>query len=234
MDKAIILTHLQKYLQSEEAAGRASRFLSVLGSVTEEDISFGAQAKCFYAYMRCNSTGVGESSFGGTKHQRTVSRDYVTDEYLFVEGHTKTCEKALSLFHLKPGQKTTFHKASEVEKLAKDYGFFMQRQYFLDLNMLITSHRLNRYTVNKTKGPFTYPICPIYAATSKYSDKVVIGYIYEMNGKEHILIEPEDPKQLKKENGNSIFSPWMLLSFIFPPLILVVIFVIIVRYQNKY
>ncbi len=233
MEKAEILKHLQTFIKAKrekEVDKKTSALLSTLSALTEEDISVGEQPRYFFANMTCNSTGVGESSYEGTTSQRTVARDYVTDTYLFVDGHTGAGEKGLSLFYLKPGQTIHYYKKSEIIKLAKEFGFQLHLQYFRDLNFTLRDHRLNRHTVNIVKGPFTYPVRPIYATLPKTGDKFAIGYIYEMKEKEHILIEPENPK---KAGGKASCLPWALLGLIFPPILLVAGFLWLVQAQKE-
>ncbi len=235
MDKTIILEQLNSFIEAKQANEndkKTARFLSALRSVTEEELSFGEQPKYFFAYMECNSTGVGRSSFQGTETQRTIARDYTTDEYLFVDGHVGAAEKGLQLFFIKPGQTIKYYKKSDIITLSKEHGFQLHLQYFRDLNFTLYDHRLNRHTVNITKGPFTYPVRPIYAAT-KAGEKFTLGYLYEVSGQEHILIEPDDPKKIEKEKSNTGCSPWMLLGFVFPPIFLVAGFVWLVQVQKE-
>ena len=114
--------------------------------------------------------------------------------------------------------------------MAKSEGFRLHSQYFRDLNFTVYDHRLNRHQVNVTKGPFTLPIRPIIATISEKGDKITIGYVYEKDGKEFIIIEPEDPGKLGKKSG---CAPWMYLGIIFPPILLVALFVWLARGQAE-
>ncbi len=236
MERKTITDALQRYVASKRGDvhdPKGAQYLSMLSSITEEDLSFGEPPTYFYAYMTCNSTGVGRSSFQGTETQRTVALDYDTDEYLFIDGHVGAGEKGLSLFYLKPGQVIHFYKSSDIPRVAKEFGFQLHLQSFRDLNFTMHDHRLNRHTVNVTREPFTCPIRPIFATTDQKRERFTIGYLYEMDGKEKLIIEPEDPKAANKSESATGCSPWMLLSFLFPPLILVAGIVWIARVQKE-
>ena len=235
MEKSSIIKKLKEYLLTQEgktASKKEQSFLDSLHAVNEETLLLGEVPKYFFAQIECNSTGVGESSFEGTKTQRTIARDYTTDEHLFVDGHVGAGEKGLSLFFLKEGQTINFYPKSDILKVAKEYGFQLHLQYFRDLNFRLTDHRLNRHTVNITRKPFSYPIRPIFAVISEKGDKATIGYVYEMNGAEYIIIEPQDPSTIQKENPLGL-KPWMLLSFLFPPLLIVVAIMVMANIFKK-
>ena len=236
MENKKILNHLQEFIESkqkQETDKKTERTLSVLKSITEDSISIGNTPQYFFANIKCNSTGVGRSSFQGTETQRTVAQDYITDEYLFIDGHVGAGAKGLSLFYLKPNQTINYYQKSDIIKVAKEYGFQLHLQYFRDLNFMLYDHRLNRYTVNVTKGPFTYPIRPILATISEEGDKMTIGYIYEMNGQEYIIIEPDDVDKIGKAAKKSGCAPWMFLGIIFPPIWLVAGFIWLVKAQKE-
>ena len=225
MERSEVLKHLKNFIdrkKQEQQDKKTARLLSALEFVTEQGITFGNCPKYFFARMECNSTGVGTSSFKGTETQRTVALDYVTDEYLFIDGHVGAGAKGLSLFFLKKGEIVNYYKKSDIEKVAKHYGFQRHLQDFRDLNFILTDHRLNRHQVHITKDPFSFPIRPIIATISKKGEKMTVGYVYEKEGKEYILIEPEE---IKGESENSGCAPWMFLSILFPPLIIIAIIV---------
>ncbi len=235
MNNKEIITHLQKYIETKaETNTKTKKLLDYLKDITEEDIIIGENVKYYNAYIECNSTGVGESSFEGTKTQRTVSLDYTTNEHLFVDGHIGAGEKGLSVFVLKPGETTQYYSKNDIVKIAKRRGFELHSQNFRDLNFRLTDHRLNRYTVHITKGPKSYPIRPILARYNDKGDMCTIGYLYEKDGLEYIIIEPteigSDEKNFLKKIG---CAPWMLLGIVFPPLIIVAIFVILVKYYKE-
>ncbi|MBQ8311562.1 MAG: hypothetical protein IJX80_11180 [Clostridia bacterium] len=236
MEKKEILYYLCDFIESKqknETDKKTERLLSVLKSVTEEAISFGDAPSYFFAYIECNSTGVGTSSFQGTETQRTVARDYVTDEYLFIDGHVNAGAKGLSLFFLNPNQTINYYKKSDIVKVAKEFGFRIHLQYFQDLNFTLSDHRLNRHTVKITKGPFTYPIRPIFATVSEQGEKITIGYIYEKDGQEYIIIEPEDYGEVRKKAHKSGCAPWMLFGLVFPPIFLVALLVWMIKAKKE-
>ncbi len=230
MDKKIILEKLQTFIQSKQTDKKMAKLLSKLSLVTEDTIEIGEQPQYYIASMTCNSTGVGVSSFQGSETQRTVALDYVTDSYLFVDGHIGAAEKGLSLFYLKPGQTINYYQKSDTVKLAKEYGFQLHLEYFRDLNFTLRDHRVNRYKVNIIKGPFTYAIRPILSKVSEKEAPFTIGYVYTMNGKEHILIEPN---LSEKGSEDLSFLPWLLLGLIFPPVLIIGIFVLFVKAKKE-
>lgn len=235
MEKKIILQYLRDYIRSEtdKNGGKQTSSLKELDAVTEQRLFFGEQPQYFFARIECNSTGVGTSRFKGTETRRTVARDYVTDEHLYIDGHLGTGVKGLELFFLKPGQTINYYKKSDIEKVAKQTGYQLHAQSFRDLNFMITDHRLNRHAIKLTQKPFTYPIRPIMAVVSERGKKRTIGYIYEKDGSEHIIIAPEnseDGENAKKKKG---CAPWMFLGFLFPPIFIVAIFVWLVKVQKE-
>ncbi len=236
MDKTKIMQQLGEFIQSKQSGEidrNTAQLLAVLRTVTEDDIFAGDKPTFFFASITCNSTGVGRSMFKGTESQRTVAKDYVTDEYLFVDGHTKTAEKGASLFLLKPGQTINYYKKEDIVKVAKEFGFQLHLRDFRDLNYTLYDHRLNRHTVNVTKGPFTYPIRPVFASTDATPDKFAIGYIYEKEGLEYVIIEPEDPKDAARAKNKSGCAPWMFLGIFCPPILIVAAFVMLINAKKE-
>ena len=228
MEKTEILRHLRSFIQSKENGEldkKTAQAIEVWKSIKEEDVVIGNFPKYFWAYISCNSTGVGTSSFGGTETRRTIARDYVTDEYLFVDGDMAAAQKGFSLLLLKDGENINFYSIQDTVKLAKQQGYRLHAQEFHDLNFAMSDHRLNRHKVNVTKGPFSIPIRPIYAIVSDEGQQITVGYVYEKDGMEYIIVEPEDPAQKKKKR----FALWLLLGFIFPPIWLVALFFWLVK-----
>ena len=231
--KKEIIRCIKKHIaeKSEQPLDKKSKkALAVLGAIEEEDISFGNAPQYYFAQIECNSTGVGTSSFQGTETQRTVAMDYVTDETLFIDGHEGAGRKGLELFYLKPNQTIRYYKKSDTVKAAKEYGFRLHLQKFRDLNFTLNDHRLNRYTVHITRKPFSFPIRPIHATVIS-KDKAVIGYIYEKDSEEYILIDPED--LLRTGEKDSGYALWILLGFFFPPILLVLGFLWLVKIQKE-
>lgn len=229
VEKTVVLKHLQTYIdkkKTEQAAlkspdKKVMRQLAVLESLNEGFISFGECPRYFGAYLACNSTGVGESSFEGTKTQRTVSRDYVTDECLFIDGHEGAGVKGLQIFVLKEGQTITYYLKENAIKLAKSFGYQLHLQYFHDLNFSLTDHRLNRHTLHVTRQPFSYPVRPILAANPKTGHTFTVGYVYEKDGKEYIIIEPDELAKMGESDKKSGCAPWMILGLFCPPLLII-------------
>lgn len=235
MDKSEILRQLKSHLKSGVSGvnidKKTAKVVAALEKATEGDISFGDNPQYFYARLNCNSTGVGVSSFENTKTQRTVAMDYTTEEFLFIDGHEGTAVKGLELFHLKPGETVNYYKKSKMADVAASCGAKLHLQQFKELNFIIKDHRVNRYTASITRGPFSAPICPVFVSVMDVDQPVFIGYVYQKDGKEYVLIELKDIRNAGK--GKSVFSPWMLLSLIFPPLLLVSVVVILLRIKNS-
>lgn len=235
MSKLNVLNYLneciEKELENEDISKQRRQFLYALKNVTVDDITFGDTPSYFCAYLTCNSTGVGTSSFGSSTTQRTVSMDYTTDELLFIDGHEGTAVKGLEIFYLNPGEVINYHKKSDMKKVANSYGVKLHSQQFHDLNISLNDHRVNRYKANITKSPFSYPIRPIFVAMFEVEQPILVGYIYELEGQEYIIIELKEEQM--REKSSSIFSPWMLLGLIFPPILIAAIIVIIYRIINN-
>lgn len=236
MEKKEILLHLQQFIDSKsntEQNKKMKRTLAALENISESDIIIGDEPKYFKAFIECNSTGVGESSFGGTTTRRTVALDYTTDELLIIDGHIGAGVKGLQLFVLKAGQTVTYYRKDEIVKAAKQHGFNLHLQNFRDLNFTLTDHRLNRYNVNTTYGPVSYPIRPIMASVNDKGDLCTIGYVYEKDGKEYVIIEPEDITKAGKGGNSSGCAPWMFLGFLFPPILIVAGIVMLFKYYKE-
>ena len=204
---------------------------TLLEKVTEEDISYGEEPRYFFAQLFCNSTGVGESRFHDTETRRTVSKDYSTDVLPFIDGHIGAGAKGLSLFYAKPNQTVHYYAKEEMKKVATRQGYFLHAQDFRDLNFTLSDHRLNRYTANVTKGPFSYPIRPIFATVMLKKDecrKVTIGYLYEKEEKKFVIIEPE-VADLSPSGEKSGCAPWMILGIFCPVLFLIPAFMAYIK-----
>ena len=127
----------------------------------------------------------------------------------------------MGLFYLKGNETINYYAKSDIERVATQKGFQLHSQYFRDLNFSLSDHRLNRHTVNITKKPFTYPIRPMIATVSEKGEKITLGYVYEKDGMEYIIIEPDGLDQLGSLGGFQ-WKPWMLLLLLFPPLLLLI------------
>lgn len=233
MENGEITKALHKYIaeRRSETRGRKERkLLDRLEAVEAHDISFGKEPVIFSARLVCNSTGVAVSSFGGTETQHTVARDYETDEFLIIDGHFGAGVTALKLLYPRQCIKPCLPKA-KMEKAAKEYGYQLHYQYFRDLNCLMRDHRLNRYAVNVTSEYTKPPVRPIYAKLEKSDDVLVIGYVYEKNGKECILIEPDIEAFSASEHSFGFI--WFILGFIFPPLFLVCLFMMLFKEEKE-
>ncbi len=236
MNKYDVLSFLNERIQREldndyGISKQRRNYLNMLEAVTEDDISFGDCPNYFHAYLKCNSTGVGTSSFEGSKTQRTVSMDYNTDEYLFIDGHESTAVKGLEIFYLKPDEVVNYYSKKDMKKIANSYGIKLHHQQFSDLNITLNNHRVNRYTANITKGPFSYPIRPIFVSVFDVEQPILVGYVYEKEEEEYIIIELEESR-LKGKNKSGC-SPWMLLGIIFPPILIIAIIVMLYRTINN-
>ncbi len=152
---------------------------------------------------------------------------------MFIDGHLGAGQKGLSMFVLKPGQTTLYYAKEDIVKVAKSYGFDLHSQNFRDLNFMITDHRLNRYNVKITKGPKSYPIRPIMARVNDKGDTYTIGYLYEQDGAEYIIIEPDDISKTGKLLKKFGWAPWVVLGIVFPPSLIIAFIVWYVKYKKK-
>lgn len=230
MTKDTILQYFKDYAQNHisdnDINKNGKKILRKIQSASESDILLGECPKYFRAYMECNSTGVGTSSFEGSKTRRTVALDYVTDEYLFIDGHEGAGVKGLQIFLLNPGETVRYYLKESIKDVAKNYGLNLHLQQFGDLNILFQSHRLNRYNVKITEGPFSCQIQPIFLSLINKDKPILIGYVYTKSGNECIIVDFNDINSAKK---TSVFSLWMLLGFVFPPIFIIALIVIIYR-----
>ena len=224
MDNANILTELNKYVDTLQKSNptdkKIKRQIATLSAIKAEDITLGSPPNYFFARIECNSTAVGSNYYNGTETRRTVAKDYITPEYLFIDGHEETGKKGLELFYLKQGQTINFHLKKNILKIANSYGLRLHMRDFSDLNFTLSSHHINRHKVNITKDPFSFPIRPIYIQIADSENKFVLGYTYEIDEKKHILIEPE--KKAFEENcilDRKIFK--VLLWIFCPPLAII-------------
>ncbi len=232
MNKLEILKHLKlkisNKLEGEDKVSKSKKKLyNELLNASENDISFRDCPTYFFAYMQCNSTGVGTSSFEGSTTQRTVALDYSTDQYLFFDGHQGAAQQGLEIFFLKQGETIQFYNKKQMEELATNYGYRLHLQQFRDLNFFLKSHRLNRYTAKITQGPFSYPIRPVFVAVISNEKPVFIGYLFEKDGHEYIIIDLDNTWESNEKKSGC--SPWMFLGFLFPPVLVVAIIVMLYR-----
>lgn len=229
MEKREIIEKIREFISTAGGGKdkKTAQLMGALGRVTTENLMIGDPPSYFRARLECNSTGVGESSFGGTTTQRTVAMDYTTDELFFIDGDEATARKGLELFYLKRGQTLNYYRKNEAKKVATREGFLRHSRSFHDLNFHLTDHRLNRFSMQITQNPFSAPIRPISAVLSEKGDKIMIGYIYEADGVEHVLIEPQGITSAQEEGFR--FKPWMLLFLFCPILIPVAILIPIVK-----
>lgn len=235
MTKAFVLQQLRQHAQNQLQLGgvdkKSEKIYAALMTASENDIVFGDCPSCFCAYAECNSTGVGTSSYEGTTTQRTVALDYTTDPIIVVDGHEGAAVKGLELFYLRPGETCTYYRKDRIEDYVNLYGNQLHLQQFRDLNFLLKSHRVNRYTVKITAGPETFPIRPVFLAMEGSKEPVQVGYAYVRDEREYVLL---DIKKVDSSKGNKgCFSPWMLVGLIFPPILIVALCVGIYRIVNS-
>lgn len=224
MTKAYVLQQLKQLVKQKLQSGdivdkKTEKVYSGIMTASEDDLLFGDCPSSFRAYAVCNSTGVGTSSYEGTKTQRTVALDYTTDEYLFVDGHEGAALKALEIFYLEPGETTNYYHKDKLKDVITNYGLQLHLQQFRDLNFTLSSHRLNRYTVKITEETITYPIRPLYLAVEGSKEPVLVGYAYVKDETRYVILDPKEVNLF--HNKKSCFSPWMLLGFLFPPLLII-------------
>ena len=220
METSTALSHIKKHVQEQlkpkaETDKSLQKVIPTLEGLQEKDICFGALPRYYRGYLECNSTGVGTCTFKTTEQQRTVARDYVTDEYLFIDGHEGTCKKGLELLLLKEGQQINYFKKSEMKKAADLYGYRLHHQYFKDLNYSMQSHRVNRYVFHQTREEFSAPIRAIFMKDQEEDKKILLGYVYEKDGQEYVLIDIAYNQIGIKKKLNRLL---IILGIICPPL----------------
>ena len=139
-----------------------------------------------------NSTAVGTKADGYSDITRTVSMDFHSDTYLFVDKSNNTTasfvRKAQSL--LKKYKDYDVKYKVEAEEIANKVGKAFCRESLNDLNFTLSEYRLNRYELVE-KNDFTLPIREIKANTFFENTKrtVTIGYWWiDNNGDERVLI----------------------------------------------
>ncbi len=178
--------------ENKRKAKELEKMINTLSSITENQLTI-KKSVLFRACMICNSTAVGE----GSNVQRTVARDYITDEYWFVEGDCRAAKKAFSMFPDQFDPNIHFYRETDMERVAEYYGFReIHAPYFRSLNMraYAHNHHLNSIDWKEIGDPIFLPVRAITIPISRKCQDFLIGFICEKDGEEHILIEPDDLK----------------------------------------
>ncbi len=171
------IERLHEYLDSgwyKKAYRSNPEFAKKIANLTTEKIGFGKKPTYIQGYMEGNCTAVGEKEIGDTKYQRTISLDFTSKTYTFIdnESNIKLSKYAHEFF--KGNQK--LHKYSERASLADACGKELARQDLSDLNFGMTTCRLNRHHFIKTES-YDLPVWPMYADLDNKA--VFLGYWIE-------------------------------------------------------
>ena len=192
--KAFIIQKLKKYLSSESAneiTKKNPEFASALSLVTENDLSFSGEPVMCLGHVTGNSTAVGTKSDNYSDMTRTISMDFTSDTYLFIDKSTNTtaslARRATLLLNKYKGYDVKYE--IEAEEIAEKVGKKFCRESLNDLNYTLSEYRLNRYQL-VTKNDFTLPVREIKADATLDGKKrkFTIGYWWIENGEEYVTI----------------------------------------------
>ena len=194
-----VIGQLKKHFESEEwqrTRTKDSKYAEWLENLTDKDITFGDSPKFIYGKVWGNSTGVGESTYGETTTQRTISIDHLSENICFVDlmnkADKKTLQRAFKNFRLAGGK---FYNQDKVYDLAEKEGKRAVKRNLEDLNFSFKSHRLNRYKMQYTSDVITCSLWPIYA--KKDDQKKFIGFWEERDGNAKIDLDLYSPMTTK-------------------------------------
>lgn len=197
--KTQIVSKIKSYISTEgwleKAKKRNPEFAAKIENVNEDSITFGNAPTFVTGYVTGNSTAVGESTYGDTTTQRTISMDFDTSEYLFISNRNSAeksvCKAAAKIFY----NGWSLHTIAESDLLAEKYGKGVCRQSLNDLNFNMKEYRLNRYNFVATSDNFTPEFWPMFF-NYKVEDKelcVPIGYCYSNGNNDSIDINISIP-----------------------------------------
>ncbi len=181
--KERVIQELKKYLASDQwkkLRRKNPKYTQWVESLTDKDISFGANPKFILGKVHANSTGVGESSYGNTKTQRTVSMDHVSSQKCFVDLSNRADKKTLERGHANFYTGSKFYYQKQAFEIAKQDGKVETSCYLSDLNFMPKSSRVNRYHIEYTSNTQSCSLWPILA---KKGDKTEFIGFWEEHGK---------------------------------------------------
>ena len=192
--KKFVIDQLHQYINSEkiEAVKKKNpEFASALSNITENNIYYGNEPVLCFGTVYGNSTAVGTQGDAYNEITRTISLDFNSNTYIFVDKNTNTTasfvRKAQHI--LKKYQNYEVKYMIEAEEIAKKVGKQLCKRDLNDLNFQLSEYRLNRFELVE-EDVITLPIREIKSEMFFENKKrtVTIGYIWENNGEEHVMI----------------------------------------------
>ena len=190
-----VIKELKSYFNSEEwkkLRSKNPKYIDWIENLTDKDIFFGDSPKFIKGKVWGNSTGVGESTYGNTTTQRTISMDHISLNKCFVDLSNKADKRTLRRAFENFGfTSEKFYYQNQAADIAREDGKRETRSSLYDLNFTPKSHRLNRYHIEYTSGVINCSIWPIFAKNGEKN--VFIGFWEEHDGKAELDFEIKPP-----------------------------------------
>lgn len=186
-EKVFVLEAFKRYCADgglKQIKKKSPRLAEQMRALLPEDIDLGPRPYLIFCCVEGNSTAVGESTFGNTISQRTVSIDHCTEPKLFMMNNNaadkRDCKKAALRFNY--GDRV--YKGTDDFYLAEAQGRELCKRDLSDLNFSMKSYRLNRWKLVRAGEPFNAPIRHIYAniKSGNKQKKISLGYLVDKNG----------------------------------------------------
>lgn len=179
-----VINELKEFINSgglKKAQKSNSEFAKSIEELSPEQIYFGEKPSYIEGYCSGNCTAVGQKNDDKVESTRTISFNFETGSYTFIDNKTDT--KLGKYAHKIFRKGIDLHKPSECNLLAEEYGKKLARQELWDLNFSMKEYRLNRFSFNK-EGEYSLPVWPIYARINDKS--VFLGYWVDKDEKQTI------------------------------------------------
>ncbi len=189
-----VIAELKTYLESDKwkkLRTKNPKYTQWIENITDKDISFGPNPKFILGKVYGNSTAVGESSYGNTTSQRTISLDHVSVTKCFVDLSNRADKKTLLKAHKAYYTGSQFYYQNQAREIAKQDGKYKTYEHLSDLNFNSKSYRLNRYNIEYVGETKSCSLWPILAKQGERN--VFIGYRDEHTGKSVIDFEIVPP-----------------------------------------
>lgn len=192
--KKYIIEQLKKYINSEKietVKKKNPNLASALSQITENDLSFSSEPVMCFGTVYGNSTAVGTKGDSYNDITRTISLDFNSDTYLFIDKRNNTTASLVRKAQILLNKYKNFDIKYKVEaaEIAEKVGKEFCKRSLNDLNFTLSEYRLNRYELVE-EDDFTLPVREIKAETYFEGKKrtVTIGYWWIENGEERTLI----------------------------------------------
>ena len=198
INKDFIIDRLKAYLKSgwlDKAQRKNPEFANSIARITKDDLILGNEPMACFGQVDGNATAVGTQYENGGESTYTLSLNFSSDTYLFVDKKystlCSTVKMAQQYFPELRGVEVKYRY--EAETVAEKAGKKFCRQYLNDLNYSLSEYRLNRYKLIEDEM-FTIPMKTINAEIIVENKKktVHIGNWYYKNGKEYVDIYISD------------------------------------------